>query len=206
MGRTEEVEGVLCGALDTVIQHGVVLIYGEYGVIWEESQNTWVWDRAIFSQIPHCCIVGAYMITAQPAGGNGDIFDTLVKALHLDPVWLRDLLNGFDHSYYQGAGYPDAFALGVRLREKYRPLCFEYLILGEESGLKISKQYEQYLQEHCIPERDPSFVPPPLPPPMESFKDALVLEEPVAEEEVETCTDEDDVESDGDDEDSDESW
>ncbi len=155
MAKTEEVETLLREALDTVVQHGVVLIHGEYGVIWNELQGAWTWDREMFLRVPHCCCVGAYMITQQPQMDpmlhRGDIYDAALEALKVDRLWLRDMMNGFDDLDYQGAGgFPDAYALGVRLRKEYKPVCFEYLALAG-SGVRVTAAYRQYLQEFCLP-------------------------------------------------------
>jgi len=153
MAKTEEVEAVLREALDTVIQHGVVLVHGEYGVVWNELQDAWTWDREMFVQVPHCCCIGAYMVTRQPHAKTphgGDIYDAAVEALRVDPVWLRDLMNGFDNCEYQGGGYPDAHTAGVRLRREYQPLCFEYLALTG-NGTQTSAAYKNYLRDYCLP-------------------------------------------------------
>lgn len=168
MNKTEEVESILRESIETVIRHGVVLISGEYGVSWDPDQSLWVWDRTMFTQAPHCCTVGAYVISNQPAlEGKMDIYDAAVAALHVDPVYLRDVLNGFDDFEYQG-GYPDAFALGVRLRSTYRPLQFEYLALTNAGGVCITEQYRNYLREFCIPAHvaNHAFVPTSFPKPV----------------------------------------
>ena len=197
MGRTEEVEVVLRRALDIVIRHGVVLIDGEYGVVWGVTENAWIWDRGTFPQVPHCCVVGAFVITEQPlvdpALHKGDVLTTFLEALKLDKMWGRDLMNGFDKSYYQGGGYPDAFALGARLRERYRPICFEFLALGEGASVSVSETYKSYLRDFVVPEHDPKFVPPPPPAPLEPFDDEPLTDEVApSSEDSESADDEND--------------
>jgi hypothetical protein len=154
MAKIEEVEAALREALDTVVQHGVVLIYGEYGVVWNEIQSAWVWDREMFLQIPHCDCVGAFLATVQPKINilvhKGDLYEAACGAFNADRIWLRDLMNGFDNLDYQKSGYPNAHAMGVRLRKDYRPLCFECMALTG-NGVKISSLYEDYLREFCLP-------------------------------------------------------
>lgn len=169
MGKTEEVESILRESIETVIRHGVVLISGEYGVAWSPEQGLWAWDHVMFTQAPHCCSIGAYIIANQPGlDGKGDIYDAAVAGLKVDPVYLRDVMNGFDDFCYQG-GYPDAFALGVRLRGIYRPLQFEYLALSGACGVQISDQYKNYLREYNVPAHianngfTPYAVPKPVP-------------------------------------------
>lgn len=135
MSKFEEIEPILHGAVDEAINFGFVIVAKDWGVAWDAKASRWVWDHEQM-RVRGCCVVGAYLLTRQPAIDpalhKGDAYDAAQLALGCDRWWLRDFMNGCDGWPLHTGHDPLVYEFGASFRRTYRSVDVEILELLHE--------------------------------------------------------------------------
>lgn len=165
MRKLNDVETLVVRAMNAAIELGILLISGDWGVKWNADTSRWECDPEL--GVPSCDIFGALLLTQpalDPALHRGD-YDRAVRmimdgefytqtadpdleTLFEAPVYefVRNVLNGWDGFDFLG-GDEDAFLLGTKLAEMYRPLSSDVLEMGSQTRLRVVPSLDSFADD-----------------------------------------------------------